>query len=434
MFGHFSGPLSTHVSAATLLVRRRSLGLIGLALFASVALLACNGDDEGETPTPTFTPTATETGTPPPGPPSPTPPPTDTGTPTGTPSPGPTFPPLIPTTPSNDLEEVIYGLSSEPQPMSPDVQRVLAAPPASPFAEHDRESTVLYDTQSGEVMDFGAGDGGFFSPDGRYFAWVSRTSTTPELRVLDLQTREERGLGSEPQLMAFGFIDNTRIEVRFVTSDGQLVDVVTENWADIGDVRPHFSQWQVQGSLLLMPEVNVPGRFRLLDQEPTATTLAMFPAHHASFAGPRELLIVTPWTGSDGTPGTVNIYLVDIDTLESTFVATVALDQYPIIPVGGSAEVIAWTENYCNWPDPAGKTWYLDRSIGELVELDQSVWVTVTPDGRLGYGEFGPHYLIDRGTLRYEVILPEGTIDITWSPNFRYASRGLAYGHGGHCP
>jgi hypothetical protein len=71
--------------------------------------------------------------------------------------------------------------------------------------------------------------------------------------------------------------------------------------------------------------------------------------------------------------------------------------------------------------------------------LDQSLWATVTPGGLIGTGEFGPSDLIDPRTWQYVAILPARAggsgpaIDVNWSPDYKYASRGQAFGRGGYC-
>ena len=74
-----------------------------------------------------------------------------------------------------------------------------------------------------------------------------------------------------------------------------------------------------------------------------------------------------------------------------------------------------------------------------VTELDRSLWVTMTPGGLIGAGEFGPSDLIDPRTLQYVAVLPPRAgqtgpaIDVSWSPDYKWASRGQAFGHGGYC-
>jgi hypothetical protein len=403
-------------------VRTATLALAAVLL---LALVACDDD-------------------PAPGTAGPTPAPTEAAAPPSTPAATPTALPTLPqpSTPAPgtqaELQALLDSLDRTPRDMQPDRERVLPQPPASPFPEHDRESTVLYDTVTGEVHDFGPGDWGFFSPDGRYMAWISRVGDAPELRVVDLRTFEERSLGAGSFIGA-PFVDAQTVAVHLGGSGGSsLVDVTT------GERRP-FPADMIEPARVISRQgdlgVALVREDYALVTLPDGEVLAGFSAVTASFAGPGELLVATPWTGElgheypdDVEPGTVNVYLIDLDALEATFIATIALDTFPSLPLAGSSEVIAWMENYCNWPDPQGVVWYYDRVSDELVRLDRGAWITVTPDGRLGYGEFGPHVLLDRHTLEYEVVLPEGTIDVNWSPDFRYASRGMLYGHGGYCP
>ncbi|HXH22048.1 MAG TPA: hypothetical protein VNN10_08460 [Dehalococcoidia bacterium] len=79
---------------------------------------------------------------------------------------------------------------------------------------------------------------------------------------------------------------------------------------------------------------------------------------------------------------------------------------------------MAWTEAYCG-PD-RGRARVLDRRTGSVTGLDQSLWVTVTPGGLFGAGEFGPSDLIDPRTWQYVAVLPPRAggsgpaIDVNW--------------------
>lgn len=102
-------------------------------------------------------------------------------------------------------------------------------------------------------------------------------------------------------------------------------------------------------------------------------------------------------------------------------------------------EWVAWTDNYCgglydDW-GPQGTTKVRNRSTGDVYDLGEAFWLAgFTPDGRLGVGGFGAQQLINIETGTIEVALPKGGVDTRWSASYRYASRGLALGHGGHCP
>ena len=60
--------------------------------------------------------------------------------------------------------------------------------------------------------------------------------------------------------------------------------------------------------------------------------------------------------------------------------------------------------------------------------------VEFTPDGHMIDGIFGGNALIDPATLTWDVVPPGGSTDVSWSPDYRYASRGEQPGHGGYCP
>src|SRR5690606_22422419 len=134
-------------------------------------------------------------------------------------------------------------------------------------------------------------------------------------------------------------------------------------------------QGEVQGDLVL-EELGMDGDhilYQLRDRR-ADLVLAEFPAALAVFGAPGELLVATPWTGElnygaqteylRSTPGTVNVFLVDVATVQATFIASVALDQFPTMPLAGSEDVIAWTETFCPYRDsdgnvdPQGVTWY----------------------------------------------------------------------------
>jgi len=132
----------------------------------------------------------------------------------------------------------------------------------------------------------------------------------------------------------------------------------------------------------------------------------------------------------------INIFIVKVTTGQAQFIATSRFSP-PSWPLGASADFVVWTEGYCGAAQ--GKTRVYDRRGGIVTELDQSLWVTMTPGGLIGAGEFGPAALIDPRSLQYVAVLPSKAgqtgpaVDVSWSPDFKYASRGQAFGHGGYC-
>ena len=304
--------------------------------------------------------------------------------------------------------------------------------PVSSFPEHDRESTVLYDTETGELLDLGPGEWGRFSPDGRYMVWAAGSPATT-LRVLDLVTREDRELG--PARWVSDFVDDRTVDVFLPGTSNvrELVNIETgERTAAPSrpDRAPEAAgHLELEASLLRSGDDPWPPALFTLRDTRSGAVVAEFEATLATFAGPDGLLVGTPWTGES-----VNLYLVDLQGVQASFLATVRLDQVPVMPLAATNEAIAWTENYCRYPEPQGVTWYYERATGELVRLDRALWVGLTPDGRLTDGSFGALSILDRQSLAYEVVLPDGTVDISWSPDYRYASRGVQWGHGGVCP
>jgi hypothetical protein len=136
--------------------------------------------------------------------------------------------------------------------------------------------------------------------------------------------------------------------------------------------------------------------------------------------------------------GTTNIFIVDIDSGQAVFIATSDYSP-PNWPLAANADYVMWTEDYCGLPP--GKTRRYDRRTASLTELDATLWATFTPDGLIAAGEFGERILIDPETLEVLVAVPDrgpganldSASDVSWSPDYRYFTRGFAGGHGGLC-
>jgi hypothetical protein len=163
--------------------------------------------------------------------------------------------------------------------------------------------------------------------------------------------------------------------------------------------------------------------------------LLLFEAYHAVPAGRGWLAVASVIEVSDVpnelglANGTTNIFLVEIATGEATFIATSPW-VYANWPLVANERYVAWTDAYCG--QPQGTTHLYDRATGEIFDLEQSLWlVGFTDDGRLATDAFGPRSLIDLASMTYDAVLPGG--EPAWSPDWRYASVGLAGGHGGLC-
>jgi hypothetical protein len=162
------------------------------------------------------------------------------------------------------------------------------------------------------------------------------------------------------------------------------------------------------------------------------TVLLEFEAIDARRAGEGELVVLTAPLAS----GSTNLFIVNVNSGAAQFIATSRF-QPPSMPVGANGDYVVWTEAYCGAGQ--GKTRLFDRRSRSITEIDASLWVTMTPGGLIGEGEFGPSALIDPQTLRYTVIIPPTAgqagpaLNVTWSPLFTYASRGQTGGHGGYC-
>src|SRR5690606_84969 len=119
----------------------------------------------------------------------------------------------------------------------------------------------LYDLEAEEVVDLGPGEAGHFNADSSSFAWVSHGGAGNELRVLDLETREERTLRTGEVMVGAGFLDERRFVVRGVNNVVELIDVETGEVADSDELETPAVAWELQGTLLLMPEPEAPGHF-----------------------------------------------------------------------------------------------------------------------------------------------------------------------------
>lgn len=380
-----------------------------------------------------------------------TPEPTATASPTSelstTPTPQPTESPATPTptpTPTPDLTATVTGLFSDPRPRDPDAIVQLGPQPASPLPEHDRLSVVLYDTQLHTVRVFGPGRMGVFSPDSRHMAWEEWPQDRDEpatLHVIDLHTGDIRNLGLSRGVRRFEDDRHVRITAYYSLREQLLVDIYTRERKQIGDIAAYTPPSPSDRYGLTSTTEDSRRTFHIFDKAP-GIRLFTIEARAASFASEHELVVLI-----DAGEGFANIFLLDLDTRVATFVATSAAEpfRFPKIPLIANASYVVWTPSYCNGSYyfnsgdsnsiERGNTTIYNRATGAITEFaDSALWIAgFTPDGRLIDGGFGGTALIDPTTLTWDTVLPPGTGDVTWSPDYRYASRGEPSGHGGPC-
>ena len=388
------------------LLRNHSGWALGVTAFCTILLLACAGETSS-TPT----------------------------------QPAPTTLPPTPTA----LQ--ITGLFSEPRASEPDSYRTLPPRPPSAFQPWDGVSTVLYDTLTGGELNLGEGGFGAFSPEGTWMTWRAGPPYGPgdqAVWIIELATLERRQMA--PGYLLF-FPDEGHALIQPLVGGLELVDLRTgerEPAAQITAKESAALQARANGSILdgnlhlQQAGVGPDGQnvFSLIDVE-SGRVVLKFEAFVASPAGPGEIVLGT-WPKD----GTINIFVVDISTGEATFIATSALRRLANWPLAANDDYIIWTEDNCAFPNP-GLTRIFDRRTNTLTELDASLrWFKLTPDGLIARGDFGAHELIDPETLEYVVVVPSvdpqapvsgSGPDVSWSPDYRYVSRGFAYGHGGLC-
>ena len=426
---------------------------------AMIVVLACGGS--GEAPTPTVAtapdaPTATSTT-------ATQVPSTAVATPTATAAPPP---------PEVELQN---------EPRETVVDRTVAVPPRppSPFEVADpRDGRMrLYDIEAGTVTDYGPGSMGEFSPDGRWLAWTSvesdsaiqalldldtgrvthlgsatltqltfatdprygilfeRHSEGRTVSVLDLTTLERRELVTGREVQLNGVVDEGAL-VTLMQDERRLYDLETGKELPVEGCCRFADRFAERRGDLVLTRASRNFRSPLqIEQGGAHGVLLRISGLSASFAAPREIIATSLLKGT--TPAdpsalnaTLNLYLIDVDTAAVIFVATVDA-PLGVVPFAANERYVVWAEGYCFGP---GTTRMLDRASGEIVELDFHTWVELTPAGLLGTGDgFGALALLDLETLEYVTVLPIGTIDVRWSPDYRYATTGETGGHGGNC-
>ena len=158
-----------------------------------------------------------------------------------------------------------------------------------------------------------------------------------------------------------------------------------------------------------------------------------FVAFDAVLAGGGEIAVAA--TPQDGR---VNMFVVFESDAHAEYVGTTRYTP-PNWSFSAHSPYVMWVDNACG--EQPGNIFIRNRASGVLTEIvvpeddphGYSLrWVAFTPDGLIAVGAFGADALIDPKTLEYVAVLPGGG-DTIWSADYRYASRGLTFGHGGLC-
>jgi hypothetical protein len=169
----------------------------------------------------------------------------------------------------------------------------------------------------------------------------------------------------------------------------------------------------------------------------SGATLLTFEAVTAAPAGLQHVAAIAPPVNGRG-----NVYLIEIATGSTTFVAS-AITGESNIPFSADDDAVLWTDGLCG--EDQGMVSLFDRASGTITRLDlssvgpnvNSRYALLVPGGRIAIGSFGAAHLVDRKTLAFVASIPprpDGYVgDISWSSNYRYASRGIYGGHGGLC-
>jgi hypothetical protein len=268
--------------------------------------------------------------------------------------------------------------------------------------------------------------------------WATQALNNPtEIYLIDLATKQRRALvlGRDPRWWG-----QNRVVYFTGSQTRSYIDLTTNQRQPFPDTIPFpdFSTFEIDGATYRLKTL-APDQLALTNHlrfsvEDIARdhTVLQFDAAQAFPAGRNEIVVATPMVN-----GMTNIYLVALPSGASTFVAT-ARWQLPSWPLAATESFIAWTDAYCDFANP-GKTKVYDRRTRTITELDRGFWVRLTPDNRLAVGEFGGKSLIDIATWQTVFVIPgtesyDRNRDVSWSPDYKFASTGFVGGHGGRCP
>ena len=356
-----------------------------------VVLGACTGDESPSgTATPEVSGTAEVSATAEPSP-------------TASPSPTPELEPI------RD-EIAVRGLFEDPRLGPTPDRRVTVG--ASPFGAHDGVSTTLYDFESRVAHDLGPGTAGAFSPDGETFAWLSVSDARSETRTFHAQLNFLRvGTG---EVTTFDRVyercwAGLRRSSDVYFQDDDIVHVsACREWASAHDGEQANPEAVAEALTSRTPEqpfyiVSLPvereprdalGRLRWLVNglDPEGRASVAIDALFAERISEDEMRVGVP-TGGFGEPW--NFFIVDVTTREATFIATVPWSGR----ADADAEYAAWSTNACGYASGSpAVTYVLDRSSGEVVEIDEGMWPLID-HGQVADRGSGFRLLVDLDTL-----------------------------------
>ena len=372
--------------------------LVVVGLIATVTLLSLRTGDDA--------PAAPETLAPPPDSSPTAPDPTATTSPT----PGVSEELLEP--------ELLPGMFLEPRPTPVADIELSALPEPDPTFAWDGESTMIYERETGNLIDLGPGEPARFSSSGEWAAWVSGNRFEGDLHAINLQTGERKDLGEGGYVSHF--LDDDRFVLDIQGTDGFIVSVSTGERLPILDRQALFDE--MNEALYRLGSTSVGEyieRFEVSDS--AGAVLLAFHAYRASFVDDSHLLVAT-----SPVDGMTNFFLVDISAGTASFLATAEFpDRWYHGPMGSG--MVGWTSDLCTeFPG----TWLLDLATGLVRFIPGIHPPRPAPDGFLGEGSTGLTRLIERDTFEYAFVSPAGWP--SWSSDYRYVSVGYVGGHGGY--
>ena len=325
----------------------------------------------------------------------------------------------------------VEGLFSEPRETVVDTVRSLGRQPETPFPPWDGESVVLYNLESGEVVDLGEGSIGpgfhVFSPDGARFVWVVGASSSPEnppgkVWVIDLETMERRSYGDA----RFASFENERSLVLTAVSFGMTsVDLesgeaVEREQDGLAFLRMHYPAGYVLEQLDF-PSGPDPQRYRIVPDD-GSEALEFDAGFSSPFGSDSDALFVMTLP----LDGTMNVFHLELAGGTVSFIATVRTPprSFPFIGVVdvNGVEALAIGDNVCGPGD--GRTLLYESATGALTAIERPL--------RLGFGQFAgglgvggfstlAQAIVDVETMEYTHVLPAPGV---WSAHGRWAAVG----------